>query len=132
MNRAYIALIASIALFIVAVSVYVARRPSPPAPYSAATCVPATGDLCPTDQWYADWQRLQELNSEIAKDQQAPAIAALQDKIDRSLGLSQRLRQMIPQGYEWSVEKKRFVASKPATPPPTPATTPTPVAPVTK
>ena len=89
------------------------------------SCVnPAPGTLCATDAWYTDWTQLQSLNAEITRDQQAPEIRVLQDKMDRAIGLQTRLRQMIPQGYQWDAAKKVFV------PVPPQSATPAPSAPV--
>lgn len=117
-------------IVIVAVGIYLAARywrHADGASYSADSCVPAANEECPSDQWYRDWQHLQALNAEIAKEQQSDAIQSLQSKMDTSLGLAQRLRQMIPAGSEWKPEKKRFVKSAlPAgmpSPPPTPGAT---------
>lgn len=112
----YIALAVLVLGVIVGASLYFrSHSTAASAGYSYSACVPATDEACPTDAWYADYERLRSLNDAITRDQQSPAWRVMQDKVDQSAGIATRLRSQIPQGFDWSVAKKRFVRL-PATP----------------
>ena len=111
MSKLRLLIMALVVAFLAGGSTYLITHRGSSAP--AYSCVnPGSGNLCATDAWYADWTHLQSLNSEIIKDQQAPEIRVLQDKMDRAIGLQTRLRQMIPQGYQWDQTKKVFVPAQ--------------------
>ena len=73
-----------------------------------ADCMAGVDEICPTADWYRDYQKLMALNAKykIPQDQQ-----------DYINGLLARLRQAIPQGYDWNEDKRKFV-KKPVAPPP--------------
>ena len=73
-----------------------------------SSCMAGVDEICPTADWYRDYQKLMALNAKykIPQDQQ-----------DYINGLLARLRQAIPQGYDWNEDKRKFV-KKPVAPPP--------------
>ena len=77
-------------------------------------CSAGPNEICPSDLWVADYQKLVALRKKYT---------APQDIQDMMAGMTNRLASQIPQGYGWDENKQRFVKTpepvKPAaTPPP--------------
>ena len=83
---------------------------------ATSTCSPSPTEQCPSDAWLADLAAWKALNADIAKDQQSDFIKTLQGKVDRSVGIQQRMRLMVPQGFDWDDTKQRFVKVPPTIP----------------
>lgn len=95
-----------------------------------APCVSGPTVQCPSPEFLKDFDHLQDINNLVHEIQSAPISeisklkpvqpAGIQDYLDLSTGISMRLRQQIPPGFQWDQDKKEFVRMAPAAPQPVP------------
>lgn len=93
------------------------------APDSTYSCVAGKDEICASPEFYADFQRWEVLKDDVQTEQKTKVPSDLQEKLDRLSGMTNRLQQSMPHGYDWNIEKKRFVKAAPIAPlpPPVPA-----------
>jgi len=82
------------------------------------TCVAGPDEVCPSDLWVTDYQKMKAI--------MAPYVAP-QEKQDLANGIAVRLNREIPPGYYFDEKKLRFVKAQvstnaPIASPPTPLT----------
>lgn len=115
-----------------------------PAVYAQSPVIAPAGAQAPTAQWLAsfdEFTRRNEKLAEIQRKMQADLQNKTQKELDSLRGLSGRLLDAIPQGYQFDSKLRLFLPIPPPptaptqtpapspTPIPTPATTPTTPAP---
>lgn len=93
--------------------------------WSKNSCVAGTGEQCMPDTFYQDYQHWLELHDAIVAWGQSAEVRKMQEKQDLADGIARRLSPTIPDGFQISREKMRFVLK---TPPPAPQTQATPAA----
>ena len=115
-----------IALLVIVPAYLLITHHSSDASYS---CVAGPGEICASDQFYADYVRWDKLRHELPAMQQVKAVRELQDKSDLLDGMTRRLNAAIPSGYIWDDGKKRFLVApqKPAQAPVPTVANPVPV-----
>lgn len=73
----------------------------------------AIGDeVCPSPEFLIGFDRLKELNEEIAKAETTEAIQALNSKKREARGLLGELKDAMPPGYDFNGDNRKFVKSK--------------------
>lgn len=95
-------LYAIVALFCILLASAVAQdnKPKKEAKY---VCFAGPNEICPSDLWVADYEKLLALRKKYS---------APQDIQDMMNGMGNRLAQQIPQGYGWDEKKQRFVKTE--------------------
>jgi hypothetical protein len=80
-------------------------------------CVAGPNEVCASDQFYGDMQRLKALNKEVTAKQNSAPIREWREAIDLSNGMAQRLNAQIIEenklGFKWDDSKGRFVKMTP-------------------
>ena len=69
-------------------------------------CTAGVNELCPNSDWMLDYNKMQAEQ------------ASIKDKLDVINGMTTRLRNGIPQGYNWDEQQKKFVKAAPQVVPP--------------
>lgn len=80
-------------------------------------CVAGPNEICPSDQFYSDMQRVKELGIEINKKQNTPPVREWRDAIDLRNGIIDRLNPQIleqnKKGFKYADETGKFVKMTP-------------------
>lgn len=112
-----VALLAVIALSIMSF-LYFHQRIST-ASAETAGCVASATVQCPTQQFLSDVKTMKGLQKDIETQEKSSVFLAVQRKKDQLMGMSIRLRQQIPTGFDWDDNKGEFVrVAQPAQPAP--------------
>lgn len=82
-------------------------------------CTAGPGELCPSDSFYRDFERWSKLKKKVEAQQDSSEAIDAQNQADEFSGMTQRLVGQVPKGYDWSEEKRKFLA-RPAPPAPAP------------
>lgn len=85
--------------------------------HKAKTCVAGPNEVCPSDQFLEDMNRVKDLDLDVKDKSTSPAVKSWREEIDLRNGMIDRLNPLITeqnkQGLKWSQDIGKFVRMTP-------------------
>lgn len=86
------------------------------AEYIKQPCEAKNDQLCPPEQFLADFNSYDRLQKEVINELKDPKLAEIQAKNDQAVGIRERLEKSVPPGYQYDPKLRVFVKILPPNP----------------